>query len=265
MGQNSAIQWTDHTFNPWWGCVKVSPACDHCYAESFAKRTGHAVWGKDAPRRFFGEKHWQEPTRWNRAAEKAGTRARVFCASMADVFEQHPDLDAPRASLWPLIEQTPMLDWLLLTKRPQNIAKMVPSQWLTQPRANVWYGTTVESNGYIWRAEHLANVPAAARFISYEPAIGPLNVHLLPMGIDWLIAGGESGAGARPPQIEWFRDVRDGCAFEGIAFFFKQWGGFNAKANGRELDGRTWDEIPLPLGVDGGARPASEHDHTGNV
>jgi protein gp37 len=244
MGQNSAIQWTDHTFNPWWGCVKVSPACDHCYAESFAKRTGNAVWGKDAPRRFFGEKHWQEPTRWNRDAAKTGERARVFCASMADVFEDRPNLEDARGRLFGLIEATPMLDWQLLTKRPQNIVKMLPYDWLKHPKPHVWYGTTVESNDYIWRAEHLVDVPAAVRFISYEPAIGPLNVHLLPPHIDWVIAGGESGAGARPAQIEWFRDVRDGCAFEGIAFFFKQWGGFNAKANGRELDGRTWDEFP---------------------
>jgi protein gp37 len=244
MGSNSKIEWTDHTFNPWWGCVKVSPACDHCYAESFAKRTGNAVWGKDAPRRFFGDKHWSEPAKWNREAAAKGQRARVFCASMADVFEDRADLEDARGRLYGLIEATPMLDWLLLTKRPQNIAKMLPADWLSHPRPNVWFGTTVESNEYIWRAEHLVDVPAAVRFISYEPAIGPLNVHLLPAHIDWLIAGGESGGGARPAPIEWFREVRDGCAFEGIAFFFKQWGGFSAKANGRTLDGREWSEYP---------------------
>ena len=126
MGKLSKIQWCHHTFNPWWGCVNISPACDHCYAEAWAKRCGKQVWGKEAPRRFFGDRHWNEPLKWDRAAEKAGERHRVFCASMADVFEDRRDLDEPRARLYGLIEQTPNLDWMLLTKRPQVVGKLVP-------------------------------------------------------------------------------------------------------------------------------------------
>lgn len=242
MGQNSAIQWTDHTFNPWWGCVKVSPACDHCYAESFAKRTGNAVWGKDAARRFFGEKHWAEPLKWNRDAEKAGTRARVFCASMADVFEDRLDLHRHRSRLWVLIEQTPHLDWLLLTKRPQNISRFVPADWRHSPRLNVWYGTTVESPDYLWRVRELQNLPAAVRFISYEPALADVRWPLA--DIHWLIAGGESGPKHRAVDPAWMRSARDQAVAAGVAFFFKQWGGLIAKAGGRELDGREWNEVP---------------------
>lgn len=245
MGQNSRIEWTNHTFNPWWGCVKVSPACDHCYAESLAKRTGHPVWGKDAPRRFFGEKHWSEPTKWNREAAARGVRARVFCASMADVFEDRSDLEDARGRLYGLIEATPMLDWLLLTKRPHNIAKLLPSDWLTHPKANVWYGVTVESPDYLWRVYQLRDVRAAVRFISYEPALADVTWPLF--GIHWLIAGGESGAGCRPPQEAWMRSARDQALAAGAAFFFKQWGGLSPKANGRTLDGREWSELPLSV------------------
>src|SRR5437764_7892645 len=126
MAKNSHIEWTHHTFNPWWGCAKVSPACKHCYAELWAKRMGQRIWGGDAPRRFFGDAHWNEPLEWNDEAQDANERMRVFCASMADVFERRSELDQWRERLWLLIECTPWLDWLLLTKRPQNISAMVP-------------------------------------------------------------------------------------------------------------------------------------------
>src|SRR5262249_54064076 len=130
MGDKTAIEWTDHTFNPWWGCVEVSPACDFCYARTWAQRRGHPVWGTDAPRRFFGEAHWGEPLRWNRRAAATGRRARVFCASMADVLEERHDpvgalLEQARARLWATIEATPNLDWLLLTKRPAGDRPLV--------------------------------------------------------------------------------------------------------------------------------------------
>src|SRR5712671_6808752 len=125
MAKNSSIEWTDHTFNPWWGCSKVSPGCNNCYAETWAKRVGEKIWGKDEPRRFFTDKHWDEPLKWNDEALSSGTRRRVFCASMADVFEQRTDLNPWRARLWKLTEETPKLDWLLLTKRPENIAASV--------------------------------------------------------------------------------------------------------------------------------------------
>lgn len=230
-------------FNPWWGCVKVSPACDHCYAATLANRYGYDVWGKDSPRRWFGDKHWREPLKWNAQAEKAGIRRRVFCASMADVFELGiSDLDGQRANLWALIDSTPMLDWLLLTKRPGNIARMVPSEWLMSARRNVWYGTTVESPDYLWRVYQLQMVPAVVRFISYEPALADVSWPL--DGIHWLIAGGESGAGFRAPMIEWFQSARDQCAGSGVAFHLKQWGGLHPKAQGRLLDGREWNEFP---------------------
>src|ERR1051325_9210230 len=151
MGKTTGISWTDHTFNPWWGCVKVSPACDSCYAETWAHRTGHEVWGKDAPRRFFGDRHWQEPLHWNEQAAKDGQRRKVFCASMADVFERRDDLNESRSRLWKLIEATPLLDWLLLTKRPYNISLMIPVYWLQNPVPNAWFGVTAENEEYAQR------------------------------------------------------------------------------------------------------------------
>ena len=177
MGKDSAIEWTDHTFNPWWGCSKVSPACDHCYAEAFAKRTGHGVWGKKAPRRFFGDNHWNEPYKWDMLAHRVKERRRVFCASMADVFEDREDLAPHRRRLWNTIRRTPNLDWLLLTKRPENIERMVPLSWLRDPEPNVWYGTTAENQGW-WdkRIPYLLKVPAERRFVSMEPLLGPVRI-----------------------------------------------------------------------------------------
>jgi protein gp37 len=126
MSDVTAIEWTDHTFNPWWGCSRVSPACRFCYADRDAQRYGHQVWRRHGPRRMLSEANWQRPLRWNRDAERAGIPAKVFCASMADVFEDHPDVAAPRERLWGVIETTPWLIWQLLSKRPENIARMVP-------------------------------------------------------------------------------------------------------------------------------------------
>lgn len=191
MGKETGIAWTTHTYNPWWGCMKVSPGCTNCYAESWDHRTGGGHWGPLAPRRFFSDKHWREPERWNKAALEAGERRRVFCASMADVFEDRPDLVAPRARLFDLIQRTPGLDWLLLTKRPQNLLAMLP--WMAgiatdSPRAvtgelvaaskpwpNVWLGTTAEDQERAdERIAHLVSVPAVVRFLSCEPLLSPL-------------------------------------------------------------------------------------------
>lgn len=138
MGQATKIEWATHTFNPWWGCLKVSEACKNCYAEAWAKRVGQAVWGAHAPRRTFGEKHWRDPLSWNRRLNGTGRRERVFCASMADVFEDRRDLDEHRERLWTLIEATSNLDWLLLTKRPQVVSRLAP--WGQDWPANVWLG-----------------------------------------------------------------------------------------------------------------------------
>lgn len=254
MGIETAISWCDHTFNPWWGCAKVSPACTHCYAETFSKRLGQKVWGVEAERRFFGPKHWNEPLKWNAAALKDGVRRRVFCASMADVFEDRKDLVQARADLFLTIEETPSLDWLLLTKRPDNIRALLPNWYRGVPWPNVWLGTTGEDNEWaIPRLDALLDVEAVVHFLSYEPALGPLSsLHRYTSRternhrLDWVIAGGESGHKARSPDIEWLREVRDQCAFSGIAFHFKQWGGFHPKANGRALDGREWLEFPKP-------------------
>ena len=250
MGETTGISWTDHTFNPWWGCQRVSPGCEHCYAETFAKRVGQRVWGKDAPRRFFGDAHWDEPLKWDRAAAKAGVRRRVFCASMADVFEEYGGKDVlgeQRQRLWHLIGETPNLDWQLLTKRPANIRRMVPVLWMIDGfPANVWIGVTVESDDYKWRVLELNGLPIAVRFISYEPALGPLTGHGLPAHcVNWIIAGGESGAQHRDADPQWFRDVRDLCISIGIPFHFKQWGGRIAKSNGCELDGQEWKQFPV--------------------
>lgn len=271
MAENSKIEWTTHTFNPWWGCVKVSPACKYCYAQLAAKRYGHHVWGKNAGRRILSDKSWANPIRWNAAAAATGERARVFCASMADVFEDRRDLDEHRQRLWKLIEATPHLDWLLLTKRPALIAALTP--WGEEWPANVWIGTTVESQKIAQeRLPHLAAIPAAVRFISAEPLLGPLDIMPWADSLDWVITGGESGGKSRPSSPSWFVDLRDQCESTGIAFHFKQWGNWvpeqetvttarrskaiaadgatmlrmSKKLAGRELEGATWNELPVP-------------------
>jgi len=143
MAKDSPIEWTHHTFNPWWGCIRVSQGCKHCYADTWAKRFGDDLWSARSERKFFGDAHWREPLKWEREASQSGVRRRVFCASMGDVFENRPELDAHRARLWQLIECTPSLDWLLLTKRIENVRTMAP--WTHSWPANVWLGATMEN------------------------------------------------------------------------------------------------------------------------
>ena len=256
MGANSKIEWTHHTFSPWWGCVEVSPACDHCYARAFAKRCGSDVWGVDAQRRFTGDKQWAEPLKWDRAAAEAGERHRVFCGSMCDVMEDYngaghlirETIEESRRWLYSLIERTPNLDWLLLTKQPQNLRRFLPPAWLENPRPNVWGMTTVESAEYLWRVDALIETPFAMRGISAEPLLGPIrfkNGHLADRcdtggnfwqsagGVHWVIAGGESGRGRRTPEIEWFGDLRRQCLRAGVAFFMKQDSAFRSGEQGR--------------------------------
>jgi protein gp37 len=267
VGKNSAIEWTDHTFNPWWGCTKVSRACKFCYAEVWAKRTGAKVWGPRASRRFFGDAHWREPFKWNEEAAARGARARVFCASMADVFEYRSELNLWRERLWDLIEQTPHLDWLLLTKRPQRIR--LCRRWSEWP-SNVWLGATVEDQESAEeRIPALLENVAVVRFLSCEPLVSALNLAPYLRDVNWVIAGGESGGRSRPSSPTWFRDLRDQCRAAGVPYLFKQWGNWappsgneprgsihvfgdgqmvvrqNKKNAGRLLDGRTWDEFPV--------------------
>jgi protein gp37 len=270
MGANSKIEWTTHTFNPWWGCTKVSEACKHCYAESLAKRYGQNVWGPKTNRRFLSDNHWRQPLSWNRKATEMFERPRVFCASMADVFEDREELIPHRERLFDLIEQTQNLDWLLLTKRPQNVARL--ARWGAVWPDNVWLGTTVELQA---RAEellpYLERVPAKVRFISAEPLLGPLQIQRwLGSTIDWVITGGESGPNARPASPRWFMDLMTQCMEQDVAFHFKQWGDWapgdgtnlpaarlakaqdgtpmirvGKKVAGRVLNGREWDGLPM--------------------
>jgi protein gp37 len=255
VGESTAIAWTDHTFNPWWGCERVSPGCQHCYAETFAKRTGHDVWGKTAERRFFGDKHWAEPLKWNAAAEAAGAPALVFCSSMADVFEDRPELVAHRERLFDLIEATPHLIWQLLTKRPQNIHPMTQFRWFHGFPFNVWVGTTVEDQQRAYeRIPILAKVPATVRFLSMEPLLGSVDLdewlpdpgHGIPTSFEWVIVGGESGPGHRPLNVDHARDVVAQCTWA-VPVFFKQHGGRTPTAGGDVLDGERIKEFPAYL------------------
>lgn len=256
MGTETAIAWTDHSFNPWWGCHKVSPGCNNCYAESTAKRYGKNVWGPKTERRMMSDHHWRQPLRWDRDAAAAGRPALVFCASMADVFEDRRDLDEVRARLWALIEATPNLIWQLLTKRPQNVERLVPTTWSAEGEwpPNVWLGTTTEDQR---RADERVPIlldifGPAVHFISYEPAIGPLVLHplwtevvlqafgangarLFPR-IGWIIAGGESGGGRRPMDLAWLEAVRRQAEAEEVPLFVKQDGGAVAGQQGRIPD-----------------------------
>lgn len=265
MAEKTEISWCDATFNPWWGCAKVSPACDHCYAERDSKRfaKGQVLWGVDAARREFGPKHWDQPKQWNDRADREGRRTRVFCASMADVFDKNAP-EGARDRLWQLIVDTPHLDWLLLTKRIGNVARMVPPSWQIDGwPANVWLGATVINQEEADRdVPKLMALPARVRFLSIEPMLGPVDIsrfvwpvharwpakfnspeEAIAAGetvtyhrqglisarwadslVHWVIAGGESGPQARPAHPEWFRSLRDQCATAGVAWHFKQWG-----------------------------------------
>jgi protein gp37 len=271
MGENTRIEWATHTFNPWWGCVKVSEACKHCYAEAWSKRVGQKVWGPKTDRRFFGDAHWHAPISWNRRLEGTEQRHRVFCASMADVFEDRRDLDVHRERLWKLIDATPNLDWLLLTKRPEVAARLDP--WGASWPGNVWLGTTVENQK---RADEnlpaLLQIAAKVRFISAEPLLGSIDLSRYISGLNWVITGGESGPKARPASPSWFRDLHEQCMENDVPFHFKQWGdwapgdGLNLpkkrtqtatdgttmiklgkKEAGRLLDGAEHDGLPNQL------------------
>lgn len=311
MGDNTAIEWTDSTWNPWIGCTKVGPGCDHCYAEALMDTRHHrAQWGAGQPRVRTSADNWKAPLAWNarpffecldcsarfappvrgegfitcpscgklggrKAYDEADgarvkqVRRRVFCASLADVFDNEVD-PAWRRDLFDLIELTPNLDWLLLTKRIGNVAGMVTKaksgDWLAA-RPNVWLGATMVNRGEMLRdAEKLKEVPARVLFWSVEPMLGdlgPIPPELMP---DWVIAGGESGPKARPVHPDWVRSLRDQCQAAGVPFLFKQWGEwapydrgrinlssgalddpiqrFGKKLAGRTLDGRTWDGFP---------------------
>lgn len=284
MGKTT-IEWTatqkpdgswvpGYTFNPWIGCTKVSPGCKNCYAETLMdKRLGRARWGKGQPRSRTGMGNWKKPIAWNREAATLDYRPKVFCASVADLFDDEVP-QSWRDDLWELIHSTPQLDWLLLTKRPQNIRSMVPGSWLEgEWPGNAWLGTTVEDQAAAdERIPLLLNCPAPVRFLSCEPLLEEVNIvdqpwwdwrygySFYPPGmftipIHWIICGGESGHGARPMHPDWARSLRDQCQRAGVPYLFKQWGAWGPgpdgrlaklgkKNSGRMLDGETWDQFP---------------------
>ncbi len=244
MAENSNIEWTDHTFNPWIGCTKVSPGCANCYAETLNNRMKWAEWGKGGKRKRTSVANWRKPHQWNASAN--GLRPRVFCASLADWLDDEVP-EEWRLDLLQLIEDTPNLDWLLLTKRIERL-----QGWGEMLPRNVWLGTSAEDQ-LRWdeRVPILMSIPATVHFVSAEPLIGP--IHMNEARPEWLIVGGESGPKSRPMEGEWVKHLHDQCDPR-TAFFFKQWGGVNKKAAGRELDGRKHDEFPVLNAKDNTAR-----------
>ena len=235
MSSYTTIEWTDATWNPVTGCTQVSPGCDHCYALAFAERFRGVP--NHPYEQGFDLRLWPErlhlPLRWKKPR-------RIFVNSMSDLFHA----DVPDEFIQQVFNTMVRADWHIfqvLTKRPQRLVRLAKE--LPWPK-HIWVGVSVESNEYAWRADLLRQVPAAVRFISAEPLLGPIDQVRLD-GIHWLITGGESGPHHRPCNPEWVRNARDRCIAARVAFFHKQWGGRTPKSGGRELDGRTWDEMPV--------------------
>ncbi|KHJ64709.1 phage Gp37/Gp68 family protein [Burkholderia glumae] len=294
MSENSKIEWCDHTLNPWIGCAKVSPGCDNCYAEAMMDtRLRRVTWGAGQLRSRTSAANWREPVRWNAQHQQFfavhGRRQRVFCASLADVF----DNAVPaiwRRDLGALIESTPNLDWLLLTKRIGNAAAMLVDMFPGGMPDHVWLGATVVNQNEADRdVPKLLATPARVRFLSIEPMLGPIDLNQAlppfhcdtcdadygalsahasgtPIGIDWVIAGGESGHRARPAHPDWFRSLRDQCAAAGVPFMFKQWGEYlpwthfhgaciddrpeQTRFQTMEWTGDQWGDVGYPLAAD---------------
>lgn len=266
MGEGTTIPWTDNTFSPWWGCTEVSPGCDHCYARQLAARTRGMAWGRGTPRVPVGDATWKQPLKWNERAAAEGRRARVFSASMSDVFDGEVP-GAWRERLWALIRATPHLDWQLLTKRAANIARMLPPDWGRHGYGNVWLGVSAETQEHLeQRVPALLKVPARCHFVSYEPALGPIDIWAswvrendLGGTLDWIIIGGESGPSARLFNPDWARSVLRQCReFNsdgyGPAPFVKQlgsaWAAERRKRYGPgDAKGETPAEWPMDLRI----------------
>ena len=279
MAKTTGIAWTDSTFNPWIGCTKVGPGCDSCYAEAMDARKrwgGVAHWGIGVTRHRTSAAYWRQPIRWNEEAKRSGKRHLVFCASLADVFDNEVD-PTWRPDLWDLIRETPHLDWLLLTKRPENWAKRMSAvfrplfggdhplrEWLAKWAANivptnVWIGTTVEDQARAdERIPRLLEIPARVRFLSCEPMLTPINLAYtcfngsysfgrMP-GVDWVIIGGESGPGARPFHTEHAWDLLQQCRTAGVAPFVKQLGANPVTSNANAME---WPDKTMFYGVAG--------------
>lgn len=234
MAQATSIEWTEASWNPVTGCTKVSPGCKHCYAERMAKRLN----AMGQPRYTNGFKVTlqkdlvTQPLRWKKSR-------RIFVNSMSDLFHDAVPTDFIQ-KIFETMKRAHWHEFQVLTKRPARLHAL--KDRLPWPQ-NVWMGVSVESEDYLWRVEKLTSIPAAVRFLSLEPLLGPLP-NLSIEDIHWVIVGGESGPGARPMSIEWVRDIRARCLEHQVPFFFKQWGGKRKSKNGRQLDGRTWDQFP---------------------
>lgn len=264
MGMLTKIQWCHHTWNPWRGCWKISEGCANCYAERDSKRNPKVLgtWGKGTRRSIAAESYWQLPYRWNREAEAAGERRRVFCLSLGDWLELHPDLDSPRARLLDAVARTPWLDWLLLTKRPGDFYEAIRrarkdstirnyfgnkliEAWLQGlPPANIWVGASVENRAWaLERIPLLTILPAAVRFLSAEPLLGDLG-ELDLREIDWVIFGGESGSEdkVRPLDVHWIRDGLLRCRNQDVTPYVKQLGAWVETSHNEYRD--ALDEFP---------------------
>lgn len=243
MAETTGISWADHTFNPWIGCTEVSAGCDNCYARDFTRnRMGLEVWGAGVPRRRTSVAYWRQAAKWSAAAIADGVRRRAF-PSMCDPF----DAEVPeewRSEFLALCESTPGLDWLLLTKRPNLVRLKVPASWLKPGGwpSNVWIGTSIEDSRVLWRLDALRGLPAAVRFLSLEPLLGPMPTLVLE-GVDWVIVGGESGPKRRPFELAWAEDIRGQCERAGVAFWFKQVGALRS-GQGEDALGAVMQELP---------------------
>lgn len=242
MAEETGISWTDHTFNPWWGCTAIAPGCDNCYAAALDKRTGGNYWDVKQKPRATKPANWNKVIKWNKQAEFEGKRHRVFCGSMMDWC----DKDAPEGvldDLWELIRSTPMLDWQLLTKRVKLIEDRLPDDW-GNGYDNVWLGVTCEDKKHgLERVKYLQKIPAKVRFLSCEPLledIVPFNLD----GIDWVIVGGESGPGYRKMDHRWAHNLVNDCLIAKVPVWFKQWGGNSKGKGGDDISGKIIKQWP---------------------
>ena len=290
MSENTKIEWADHTFNPWEGCQKVGPGCDNCYAEARNARFAGGVavnWGPGAPRRRTSPANWRKPLQWDAHADafkaQHGRRQRVFCASLADVFDNAVEPEW-RQDLANLILQTPNLDWLLLTKRIGNAGAMLGEMFLDGPPPNVRIGTTICNQPEADRDIPKLVALGLPNFLSMEPLLGPVDIrwalgHPIQMAagflkcghfspgleslrpLDWVIVGGESGPGARPMHPDWARSLRDQCAPAGVPFLFKQWGEWLPDNQNPEISGPCGESQAIRVGKKAAGRHLDGIEH----
>jgi len=254
VGENTKITWTDHSYNPWIGCqVVTEEECGDCYAKRWAHRHRLDVWGPLFQTTRKLTKTGNDPLKWNKQAEQEGRRFKVFCASLADVFEPHPDVVNARHRLWEIVEQTPSLDWQLLTKRPKFIKQLIPQTWLQHWPEHVWIGTSVGTQQAAEkRINYVLDLPAPVIFLSCEPLVEQivLSPWLARKKINWVICGGYSGSQNRPMELAWARALRDECHAYEVPMYMKQLGTVYAKHHHlRYWKGEDMEEFPDDLKI----------------